>query len=365
MRKRWSILLALALMLGLSACGRDYRRIQGVVTEVQLSESGELTSFVVCDREGKETGILLTGDTHAVPAEPGGWTTSGMRAEFQKDLQPDVQVSASCLPKKRKLALGDGREVAAYQADYITITGQLKRGALTLEDGTVIDLLDEGYYAATHTYCLPDGVELLWVRGPSGPEGHYVGGLESFDDLSQRAREKILAYYEERGLLYDEGEELEKAYAAYLEQGEDFQTRMVEQDVSPSASSEKVIYFHTGLTLPLYLEGDGTVYTLSLGDAFDRETGEYLSLWDLFQCSEEEARQATTDAPLDWRGSGGVRAGLEAAFDPERVVVGTDGLYMHFEPGVISEEPTGYAFNADLSKLQDLMYGWAVPVKQD
>lgn len=361
MRKRWSILLALALMLGLSACGRDYRRIQGVVTEVRLSESGELTSFVVHDREGKETGILLTGDTHAVPSEPGGWTTSGMRAEFQKDLQPDVQVSASCLPKKRKLALGDGREIAAYQADYITITGQLKRGALTLEDGTAIDLLDEGYYAATHTYCLPDGTELLWVRGPSGPENHFVGNLESFQDLSETAQEKVRAWYEERGLLYDEEAELEKAYAAYLEQGEDFQCHIVEQSIDPSASSEKVMYFGTHVTLPLDQEGAGTAYTLSLGEAFDRETGEHLSLWDLFRCSEEEARQAIIDAALDWAGSGGVRAGLEAAFDPERVVVGTDSLYMHFEPGVISEEPTGYAFNADVSKLKDLMYGWAVP----
>lgn len=365
MRKRWSILLALALMLGLSACGRDYRRIQGVVTEVQLSESGELTSFVVCDREGKETGILLTGDTHAVPAEPGGWTTSGMRAEFQKDLQPDVQVSASCLPKKRKLALGDGREVAAYQADYITITGQLKRGALTLEDGTVIDLLDEGYYAATHTYCLPDGVELLWVRGPSGPEGHYVGGLESFDDLSQRVREKILAYYEAQGVLYDEQEELEAAYADWKKKGEDFQCHTVEQDVSPSASSEKVMYFRTDVTLPLDHGDSCTSYSVTLGAAFDRETGEYLSLWDLFRCPEEEARRAIIDAALDWSESEDVRAEMEAAFTPERVVVSSDGLGMDYEPGSMPSQEHGYYFNADLDAVTGLMYSWAVPVKQD
>ena len=59
------------------------------------------------------------------------------------------------------------------------------------------------------------------------------------------------------------------------------------------------------------------------------------------------------------------KAGLEAALTPERVVVSSDSLYMHFEPGVISEDPTGYAFNADMGTLKDLMYDWAVPVKQD
>lgn len=360
MKRMLCACLALLLLLPLAACGEQTKQVQGLVTQLQLSETGELTSFVVRTRTGEQVGLLLNEKTFAAPPQSGSWTDSEMRAEFQKALEPDVQISAACLPAKQMLTVGDGQELAAYTADHIVIIGRLHRGAAALADGTAVDLLEEDC-SPNHTYLLPDGTQLLNVRGPYGPEGCYVMGLENFADLSQQAQEKISAYYEAQGVLYDERAELEKAYADYLKRGEDFQCHMVEQDVSPSASSEKVMYFHTSLTLPLYRDGSGTVYTLSLGDAFDRETGEHLGLWDLFQCSEEEARQAILDAALDWPGSGDVRAGLEAAFSPERVVVGTDRLYMHFEPGIISEEPTGYAFDAGLSKLQDLMYHWAVP----
>lgn len=361
MKRRWAVLLTLVMVLVLPACGRDYRQIQGVVTEVQLSQTGELTAFVVRTWDGEETGVLLTEDTRAVPAEPGGWTTSEMRAEFQKDLMPDVQVSAGCQPKKRTLSVGDSREITAYQAEHITITGHLERGAAALRDGTAIDLLDEGCYTVTHTYCLPDGTQLLQVRGPSGPEGHYVGNLESFDDLSQRAREKILAYYEAQGTLYDETEELEAAYAGWQKNGDDFRCRVVEQSVSPSASGEKVMYFRTDVTLPLDHGDSCTAYTLSLGAAFDRETGEYLSLWDLFRCSQEEARRAIIDAALDWPGSGSVRAEMEYAFSPERVIFSPDGLSMDYEPGSMPSQEHGYIFDARLDSLKELMYDWAVP----
>ena len=117
MKKKRYLILLLALLLLLPACGRENHRVEGTVTQVQTSESGELTAFVVQVRGGEETGVLLDESTDAIPAEPGGWTTSGMRAEFQKDLQLDVTVFASCLPNKQKLTAGDGRELTAYQAE--------------------------------------------------------------------------------------------------------------------------------------------------------------------------------------------------------------------------------------------------------
>ncbi|NBI65609.1 hypothetical protein D1646_02050 [Pseudoflavonifractor sp. 60] len=353
--------LALLLLLSLAACRQEGKQVQGLVTQVQYTERGELTSFVVRTRSGEQVGLLLTQETFAAPPQSGSWTSSEMRAEFQKALEPDVQISAACLPAKQTLTAQDGQELTAYTADHISIIGKLNRGAAALADGTALDVLEEYFTSADRTYLLADGTELLWVRGPSGPENHFVGDLESFQDLSQRAQERVAAYYRERGPLYDEQAELEKAYADYLKKREDFQSHMVEQDVTPSASSEQVMYFRTGLTLPLYQEGGGTVYTQSLGDAFDRETGEHLELWDLFQCSREEAGRAIIDAALDWQGSGGLRASLEAAFTPEGVVVRTDSLCMCFEPGVITEEPSGYVFDADMSKLQALMHHWAVP----
>lgn len=365
MKKRLSVLLALVLLLGLSACGQKGRQVHGLVTEVQISESGELTAFVVRSRDGEETGVVLTEDTTAIPGEPGVWKTSEMRTEFQKDLQPDVTVFADCLTKRKKLTAEDGREIAAYQAEYITITGRLSRGAVTLRDGTAVDVLEEGRYIAGRIYCLPDGAELLWVRGPSGPDGYYVGGLESFDDLSETAREKVLAWYEAKGALYDETEELERAYSSWKAKGEDFQCHMVEQEVTPSAASERVMYFATTVTLPLDHGDSCTSCTLNLGAAFDRETGEYLSLWDLFRCPEEEARRAIIDGALDWPESGGVRAGLEAAFTPERVIVSSDSMTMNYEPGSMPSQEHGWTFYVGLDKLRELMYPWAAPKSTD
>lgn len=359
MKRALCACLALFLLLPLTACGEKEKekQIQGLVTEIQTGEGGELTALVVQTQGGEPAGVLVTEDTRLTPGRDGSYTLSEIWAEFR----PDVQISARCAPQKQMMSTGEGGEITAYQADFVDITGRLVRGAVTLEDGAAVDLLEDGF-PSDHTYLLPDGTRLLNVRGPSGPEGCYVMGLESFADLSQQAQEKISAYYQERGLLYDEEEELEKAYAAYLKKGADFQSYLVEQDVSPSASSEKVMYFRTDVTLPLDQEGGGTIYTLALGDAFDRETGERLALWDLFRCPEEEARRAILDAALDWTGSGGVRAGMEATFTPERVIVSSDGLSINYEPGTLPGEEHGYIVYADLNKIQDLMYGWAVPM---
>lgn len=355
--------LFLALLLLLPACGNGRKMAYGTVAEVQTGESGEIAAIVVDGDGGKQFGVLLTEETWTIP-----WSEEDVQvdeeAEFQTQLQPGVRVAVEQLPGGKELETAGGGKVRAYEAYYIRVTAILRRNAAELADGAALDILDHGGISGV-TYLLPDGTELLWVRGPSGPENCFVGGLESLHDLSEPAQKRISAWYAERGLLYDEKAELEKAYAAWQKNSEDFQCPMVEQNVSPSASSERVMYFGTHLTLPLYQEEDVTACTLALGEAFDRETGEYLELWDLFRCSPEEARQAIIDASLDWAGSGGVRAGLEAAFTPERVVVGTGSLYMQFEPGVISEEPTGYAFDVDLSKLRDLMYGWAAPKRAD
>ncbi len=361
MKRTLCACLALLLMLPLAACGEESRQVRGLVTEVKTGEDGALTAFVVRTQGGEPMGVLLTGDTLAVPPRSGSWTSSEMRVEFQEALEPDIQISAACLRPKKTLTTQDGQKIAAYQADTVYITGRLNRGAVALADGTVLDVLEDYFSSTNRTYLLPDGAELLLVRGPSGPEHHYVGGLESFDDLSEPAKEEVLAFYEARGALFDEGAELEKAYSDWKAKREDFRCHMVEQDVSPSASSRRVMYFGTHVTLPLDHGDSCTSYTLSLGDAFDRETGEHLELWDLFCCSEAEARRAIIDAALDWSENDELRAEVESAFFPERVIVGNDGLSMDYEPGSMPSQEHGYFFSADLSKLKDLMYDWAVP----
>ena len=365
MKRKLSVLLAVSLFLLLPACEKDAVQISGPVAELQTGEDGALAGFVVRTREGKQVGVLLHEGTSAFPTGTGPWTNAEMRLEFQEDLQIDVKVSASCAPEKKSLTRADGTQITAYEAAYIRITGRMNRGAATLRDGTVIDVLENNYSPAGHTYMLPAGTELLQAEGPSGPENCYVGGLESFDDLSETAKEKISAWYEAQGVLYDEAEELERAYASWKEKGADFRAYRVDQNTSPSASGERVMYFCTSLILPLDHGDDCTGYEVALGAAFDRETGERLELWDLFQCPEAEAQQAVIDAALDWNGSGSVRQEMTAAFTPERVVVGQERLSMNYEPGSMPSQEHSYYFSADIGAVSDLMYGWAAPKAQN
>lgn len=358
MKKRLYVILALALFLLLPACEEKSVQVRGLVTEVQTGEDGALTAFVVRESGGRQTGVLLTQGTRTLPALSGSWTDAELRAEFQAALRPDVQISAWCAPKKEKLTTEDGQEVAAYLAGDVTITGRLNRGAVTLRDGTAIDVLTDDSPAGDRTYCLSDGAELLWARGPSGPEHHYVGGVESFDDLSEQAKGKVSAWYEAQGALFDEAAELEAAYAAWKAEGADFRCRMVEQNVSPSASSEKVMYFLTTVTLPYYGGEEATVYELRRCDAFDRETGERVDAQDLFTCPWEQVVRAVLDE--DTTLDAALRAELEAALTPERLEIFPGNVSVSFEPDVLPSHTPGWGYSLS-AQVTRLMQPWAVP----
>lgn len=362
-RRGWRALALVFLCAGLlSACGGKTKQVRGLVTQLQTDGDGGLTAFVVRTDEGEQVGVLLSDETLAFPPEDGSWSAQELRKAFQAALREDVQISADCLPRKQTLTALGGETLAAYEADYIRITGRLNRGAAALRDGTAVDVLEEGSFSA-RTYRLSDGTELLRVNGLSGPEHHYVAGLESFDDLSGTAREKVSAFYEERGALYDEAEELERAYAGWKARGGEFRGRHVSQDVSPSASSGRVMYFLTEVMLPLDHGDSCTSYTLRLGDAFDRETGEHIDNWELFTAPAREVVRTVLNG--DRTLSADLRAEMEAAFRPERVTVFSDGVSVDFEPGSLPSQEHSYILHVDIGELAPLMQPWAVPDRQN
>lgn len=65
-----------------------------------------------------------------------------------------------------------------------------------------------------------------------GPDNVYVGGIENFDALEENTQKKVLAYYEEQGLLYDIDSELERAYADYKENPSGFHSYSLSQSIS-------------------------------------------------------------------------------------------------------------------------------------
>ena len=401
----WVVTAAAAAALVLAVClatdpldiAHDRTQtLSGLVTAVQTNADGDVTAIVIQTDAGTQTGILLTEDTLAFPSENGSWTPEEMRAAFAAVLKPDVLITAECARGRQTLTVGSGiwtaggaagemqtadgsapaagnmelanpaapatgsdARITAYEARQIRIAGQLVRGAATLQDGTPADLLEDRVWPG-HTWQLADGTELLRVNVPYGPEYSAVGGIDGWDTLSEAAQEQVLAFYRQRGLLYDEQEQLEAVYALYRQLGADFRSGLVEQGVSPAASNERVLYFLTTVMLPTGRENGNEGYELRLCDAFDRETGAHIDTWDLFAAPKETVIQTLLDA-------GGItgqplRADMEAALWDGHILFFPDSLSVEFPPGTLPSEPYTFGFGMDYTPaLRALLQEWAVP----
>lgn len=401
----WVVTAAAAAALLLAVClatdpldiaPNRTQTLTGLVTAIQTNADGDVAAIVIQTDAGTQTGILLTADTFAFPSDNGSWTPEEMRTAFAAALKPDVLITAVCARGRKTLTVGDGTwaagsavgenqtaggstpatgnaetansaapsaadglRITAYEAREIRIAGQLVHGAATLPDGTPADLLEDRVWPG-HTWQLSDGTELLRVNVPYGPEYSAVGGIDGWDTLNEAAQEQVLAFYRQRGLLYDEQEQLEAVYALYRQLGADFRSGLVEQGVSPSASNGRVLYFLTTVMLPTGRENGNEGYELRFCDAFDRQTGAHIDPWDLFTAPKETVVQALLDA-------GGItgqplRAEMEAALWDGHILFFPDGLSVEFAPGTLPSEPYTIGFGADYTPaIRSLLQEWAVP----
>ena len=356
--KKWTALLLAALLaLSMTAC-RDEKSVSGFLTEVRTDENGNLTALVL-ELDGKRTGVLVAEGTSFWPLGEGSWTGEEALEAFRKDLQPGNEFRAWCYPRKEKLETAEGGSIPAYWGQSISISGILKRNALTLRDGTPVDVLESDVWG-TRRYRLADGTELLAVETPTKPEDVYVMGQESFGDLSERAQEKVRAYYEEQGLLYDELEELEKSYAACRELGESFACDRIDQRTSPCASSERVMYFLTSLARPQEY-GERTCYEWRSTAAFDRETGEKLSNWDLFAASEDHVRRRFPEL-CGWVKDRSLREAMSAALEADLFVFLPGRVSVSFPPGSLPGEENTYVISLDYEDAPEGFFQpWAIP----
>lgn len=346
---RRTILLAFLLLLLLGGCSQGQRQLYGPVTELITDDSGTLTGLVV-ESDGKERGILLTEET-LVASQAEGVS----REDFLAGAYPEVIVSAPYDRLNKTLTTADGRELKACAADFL-ILEEVRTGEVALLDGTAAELWQGAF---SDRYCLADGTELLYVSAPSGPDGVYVGGLNGFEDLSQAAQERISAYYEAQGLLYDAAAQLERAYQAYRADPDSFDDFFLEQSISPTASNDRVIYFCTTLTLPL----DGHASTMrNLCAAFDRETGEFLDPWSLFALPPEEAAEALLDAAQIPDSAD--RQEMLAALPPEHLIFYPEHLEITFPQGTLPGEELTHIVAVDYPDLEGILQPWAVPVSE-
>lgn len=353
MRKFISVLLAaLSICLLLTACGGN-DTIYGKV--VDIHQSPEAIALILQTDGDKRIAVFLDKDTYVFGMDE-------IDGEAYK-ASPHTGVSLYFFPEGRKTTLttADGKNLKAYHAGhYISIDAYLIQDAVTLSDGTPLDAWKTSMFSTT--YQLKDGTELLREDAPSGPENHYVVGLESFDDLSEAAKSAVRQYYENQGALYDLPSELEGAWAEYQEDPEGFSTHYVSQDTSPAASSERLMYFNTNVTLPV---SGNICEDYSLCAAFDRETGESIPLADLFTCPENKIAQNLLElAEKDGSIPNEPEAKREmlTAFRMEYLCFWSDYIMLTFPAGTLPSQEYTYLVSVDYdASLSDILQPWAVP----
>ena len=326
--------------------------LSGEVVEWSTDGDTSLSSFVVQTEEGDRFGVLMTGQTIVLPSD----TLSA--EDFLHQPPEGVVVSVFCQRGRQTLTAQDGRTLAAFSADQISIIGQVTQNVFALSDGTEIDLIQyDSSPFAYNIYRLRDGKQLLRELPPSGPENVSVGGVASFDDLSPAAQEAVSAYYDRQGLLYDIKQQVEAAYQAYRTDP-DSPPFHVEQSISPSAASSRVLYFLTSVTMP---GGNGSGKELRLGDAFDRETGARLPPLTLFSLPPEQVPEALVS--LSKPESDTLHTEMLAAFRPEYLVFFPEHLELNFPRGTLPSQEYDYIAALDYTpQLTALLQSWAIPL---
>lgn len=239
-----------------------------------------------------------------------------------------------------------------------------QEGAYTLSDGTRVDRWEEEDFQAWQLYKLPDGTELLRESQPVWPDSVAVSGQIAFDELSETARQEILAYYEERGLLYDLPTELEKAYGAYRrcrESGEEFSSFTAWQHIAPCAANDTVCYYETTVTANYDVQ---LANELRLCEAFRRDTGERIEMTDLFTVSQEEAARWFADYYGQYDKDERLHEEMCAAFRPEYMIFGNDSMSVFFPAGSLPSQEYSTGMSVEYAEVKDILQEWAVPTPQ-
>ena len=343
--KKAIIFLALCLCV-LAGCGGE-KSVSGRVEEVYTDTESEYAPFIIRDsRSDDKIGIVINSETYI---------SSRVEIDKEEFIKGDFTGAEMTVELGESVGRLDNK-VKAYIAESIEVKAVICRNVLELSDGTAVDMRDGPFDII---YQLSDGTELLRVQAQNSPENVYVVGKESFDDLSEEAKPKVLEFYAEQGLLYGVERGVEMAYQAYQSSGEAFQAFYFSQEVGPTASNERLMYFITYALIP---DDKGNSQELRLGAAFDRETGEHISDWELFSCSEEEAKKALLN--IAQISDSGLRAEMDSALLPEYIIFHPDHMEICFPVGTLPSQEYSYVLALEYDEnLRSVLHDWAIPVE--
>ena len=320
-------LIFLAFVCCLILCGCKEQIIRGEVVEV----NGDSFLFV---SDGTEAIKVTTGSQTRIFS----WTKDITVSDFWAQTVDGIVVTVN----------GRLKEDTMY-ANEVQIEGRLFRNEYTLSDGTGVDLFKASLYSI---YSLTSGEELLFVHKTTEVDEAYVQGIGALTDLTEPAQENIKAWYHGQGLMYDVHQVLEEAYAAWLVDGDGFQTYTLGQETCPAASNEEVIYFLTIVSRPKT--------ELRLCAAFDRETGEAIPMEEIFTCEPREFIQRLAKiAGID---DETLVEEMMEAFQTEYVTVSQNFLEVNFPAGTLPSEelPLGMGFEYT-QDVCELIQPWAIP----
>lgn len=334
----------LMLLLLLTGCAKGGREFNGEILSFnRVDGDGEVYSFQLLRQDGKELEMFLREDTYILC-----WVDTLSREDFLEGDQSGLQVNV----EYEKLE-------GMYFADGIDINAQRFEKAMTLEDGTPIDVVEKMF--GSREYCLEDGTVLLYERDRVGPEN--MGGAPfAYDDLNEQVQEKVSAYYNAKVPHYQLEKVLEDAYDKWYlmkDNRKDFTGDSVSCDIYPSAINERLIFYGSEMWLP----GENNHEIIREGAVFDRETGEWISSFDLINCDVQTLLDAIFE--LTKIEDEVLKKEIRAAIAPEKIIFESDGISLWFTgedlPEYGSSFGTGVRFQ---DGIRQLMHEWAIPVSE-
>ena len=354
--KKWYVLLAVLLLLPLSACGgEDDSYFWGRVAEVQRGPDGLPSALILDTGDGEREGVFWDESTQVAVSQAVEEVLAG--ESFQSQVPVGTEVSVYLRPdvEGKPLTAQDGTEFPdAGTAEVVTVEEILSPESLTLSDGTQAEIWVR--IGGDRTYRLSGGTELLRERPQeTNFSTYYVEGDTPLTALPAALLDGVTACYQERGALYDLQTEVERAYGAYTQDPEKFQSYLAEQWVSWSATSPGVYYFLT--TLNLSVE-PGIMTRVQFTDAFDRETGEHIPNEDLFSAGRTEVLDALIsqmDVDQD------LERELREHFQWSYLVFWPDHLDIRYPAGSLPSQEHSWGWGIDYEDLAGVLHPWATP----
>lgn len=328
------LLLILSIVLLLTGCGKN-KEITGEVASV--SAHGDFIELTIL---GKDVSILADSETYVYSFSD--------EIPHEKLLTGELR-SPVITAYELKWKNGD------WLADRICVESYILPEPYVLQDGTELNIRKS--YRGT-SYETLNGWELLWEQAPVGPDNVLVGDLPSLTDLKPAVQEKITAYYDELGLLYDLDAELEKAHQNFLslDNPTGFQPYHLAQDIVPTAANDRLIWYAVIVTEPV---GNGQVQEHRMGTVFDRETGDVIDAADLFTCTEEELGKQIMD--IVNLPDAELKQEMENAFRFDYLNFHSNALDICFPAGSLPSQDAAHLLGVEYKDLSDILYPWAIP----